>query len=84
MIHSTYHKSDDDYEDYDVFMLKYACGNPDEKFDIENHGCLPLFNHRGERVNGEKCSCREDFFFDLEDDEKYLQMFREARGPVYT
>lgn len=76
--------SDDDYEDYEAFMLKYACGNPDEELGLEDHGCQPLFNHRGERVNGEKCFCREDYCFDPETDEKYLEQFREARGPLFT
>ena len=77
--------SDDDYEQYDDFMLKYACGNPDkDAMDDTEHWCMPIYDHRGESMNGEKCFCAEDYCFDPQEDEKYLEQFRDRNGPVYT
>ena len=53
--------SDIDYEQYNAFMLKYACGNPDEELDLEEHSCQPVYDHKERVQNGEKCFSREDY-----------------------
>ena len=74
------------YEQYDEFLLKYACGSPEDSYYTTENGCQPLYRDGvgSERANGEICFCEGDFCVHPREDGKYLARFRERRGPVYV
>ena len=74
---------DEGYEDYNMHVVKYACGKHGPNFDPET-GCEPMIRHNGELILGERCFCEGDRCFNPEGDEKYMARALANRKPLYV